>query len=132
MDSKNRAELEQKAQALLVEARNLIKEAGKLAKEGQFVLHVGETGTFIPKRYKDPELYREEALQLLQADGWSRWDPLTNKTVVTPWDTLSDAEKESAVESEIESIIDDLAVPYEYREYGGDEGTDSWWKPSRC
>jgi hypothetical protein len=37
-----------------------------------------------------------------------------------------------ALEGVIESLVESCEVPWEFREYGGGEGTDSWWHPSRC
>lgn len=130
----NRLELQKQAQEKLVEAERLIKEAGQLAKEGQFVLHVGEIGTFIPKRYKDPELYRDEAIEILKLEGWEYYDRTGRTTITRPWSELeADPELlEEAVGDTIETLIDQSDVPSEYREYGPDEGPDKWWHPSRC
>lgn len=133
MDQKKRSELEKEAQAKIAEAWKLIGEAGKLAKEGQFVLEFGEVGTFIPKRYKDPELYREEALEILKTEGRrGDWNSDKREYELTPYDQLSDEEKEEALEETIEGLIESCEVPWEFREYDGGEGIDDWWHPSRC
>lgn len=135
MDRKEREKLQEEAQEKLSKAWELIDEAGKLAKKGQFVLEFGEVGTFIPKRYSDPELYREDALEELKAEGWNRWNSKTGKYDIITWAELEADEElmKSAVDHKIESIIDSLDIPSEFREYDDDgEGTDCWWTPSRC
>lgn len=128
-----RVELERQAQAKLAEARKLVKEAGALAKEGKFILEFNVGGTFIPKGYKDPALYREEAIEILKTEGRNDgWDPAAKCTKYTPYDQIPADEMEGAIEDTIESIIENLEIPYEYREYGGGDGTDSWWSPSTC
>lgn len=130
MDHKERMELQRQAQDKLSEASRLVREAGKLAKKGQFVLSFSDGGTFIPKRYKDPELYRDEALEELKTEGWMYYDG--SQRVTRQWDSLSDDEKERAIDDRIESIIDNLDVPWEYRDYDDGEGHDGWWTPSTC
>lgn len=134
MDRKEREKLQGEAQEKLAKAWELINEAGKLAKKGQFVLEFGEVGTFIPKRYADPDLYRDQAIEELKIEGWKRWNPQTKVYDISTWSELQADEElmERAIEHKIEAIIDSLDVPWEYREYDGGEGIDDWWTPSRC
>ena len=137
-------ELEKQAHEKLAEAWKLIREAGELAKEGQFVLHFGEVGDFIPSKALDRETYTDRALaELIQngryngedrvdngrrySDGSVQWDYVEKPT--TPHSELSEDEIEAAVEAIIDGIIDNLDIPYESREYGA---RDRWWHPSRC
>ena len=132
MEHNKRMEMEQLAPKKLVEAHRLIEEAGELAKEGEFFLNVGEIGCFLPKRVFDTELYREEAIEIIKNEGWDYYDSERKKSVSRTWDALTDDEKEEAIEDVAQNIIDNLDIPYEYREYGPRKGTDTWWSPSRC
>lgn len=129
-----RAELEKQAQEKLAQAQRLIDEAGQLAKQGQFVLHFGEIGTFIPKKYNDPAIYRDEAIELLKEEGWNQFDQSKGDYVKTTWAELeNDPERmEEAISDVSDSLITNSNVPWEYREYDGGEGVDAWWHPSRC
>jgi hypothetical protein len=118
-------ELEKQAQEKLAQARQLIKEAGALAKEGQFVLHFGEIGTFIPRAAVDPSALREKAIEILKDEEESYG--------YKPWDSMNDDEREDAIGEVTSELSSDLGVPYQFREYGYDSGdADRWWHPSRC
>lgn len=137
-------ELKKQAQEKLVEARRLISEAGELAKQGQFALHFGEIGDFIPRSFVDPDLLRERAIETIKRDGrYNGQHRVVDDPSVaygyhyeddprTPWDELSEDEREDAIDAEIESIRDEMDVPSEFREYCGVEDADQWWAPSRC
>lgn len=138
----NREELEKLAQGKLVEARRLIREAGDLAKEGQFYLSFGEIGEFIPKTIFDRTAYRVEAEAELKRDGrdngHDKVPPTTEKPYGdwaerprTPYAELTEEERETAIDDIIEGILENLEVSWEFREYHS-EGTDKWWHPSRC
>jgi hypothetical protein len=136
-------DLEKQAQAKLAEAMRLIDEAGELAKQGQFSLHFGEIGDFIPRAAVDGSLLREKAIENLKRDGRPNGSQRVEDPTVphgyryddlptTPWDELDEDEQESAIESEIEALQDQMDVPYEFREYCGVSEADQWWHPSRC
>jgi hypothetical protein len=136
-------ELEKQAQEKLAEARRLIREAGELAKQGQFALHFGAIGDFIPRSFVDRDLLRERAIETIKREGrYNGWeyanDPGQPDGRVpadlprTPWDELSEDERESAIDDEIEALRDGMEVPYEFREYYDVSDTDRWWHPSRC
>lgn len=137
-------ELQKQAQEKLSEAHRLIREAGELAKQGQFALHFGEIGDFIPRSFVDTELLRERAIENLKRDGRYNGihrvvdDPSEpfgyhyEDDPRTPWDEIPEDEREDAVEAEIDAIRDEMEVPSEFREYCGIEDTDRWWHPSRC
>lgn len=78
MTNDEREELEKQAQQKLADARKLINEAGDLAKKGQFFLHFGEIGDFIPKSLLNRESYREiateEAKQQGRIDSYEKYD----------------------------------------------------------
>lgn len=142
----NRDELEKQAQAKLADAWRLIHEAGDLAKEGQFSLHFGEVGDFVPRSYTDPSLLRERAIEELRENGRPndrirvavpissesphgyRYDEVPN----TSWDEMDECEREDAIEAEIDSIRENMDIPSELRKYGADGVADEWWAPSRC
>jgi len=149
MDAAKREELEKLAHEKLAQANRLIDEAGELAKEGQFPLHFGEIGDFIPRAAVDRELLRERAIENLKRDGrsnghdkvlneekskgspWPVYDYVARP--VTPWDEITDEdEREAAIDKEIEDIMDNMDIPYEFREYGSVSEADAWWHPSRC
>jgi hypothetical protein len=141
-------ELQKQAQEKLSEARRLIREAGELAKQGQFALHFGEIGDFIPRSAVDRGLLREKALGILKAEGkenggsyvrseTEKWDDGSVKSVFvanppTPFDQLSEDEIECGIEHIVDGLIDEMNVPWEFREYGTADEADQWWHPSRC
>lgn len=137
-------ELQKQAQEKLSEARRLIREAGELAKQGQFALHFGEIGDFVPRGFVDPDLLRDRAIENLKRDGRGNGSRLVKDDSSdpyghyednprTPWDEIPEDDREDAIDAEIEAIREEMDVPYEFREYGGDVGdTDRWWHPSRC
>lgn len=140
-----REELEKKAQEKLSEAWRLIREAGDLAKQGQFYLNFGEVGEFIPSSFDNRENLREQALAELKRDGRNndgKWvKSLTEKypdgspksdwipNPTTPFDELTEEEVEEELEAIIDGIIDASGASSEGREYGA---RDTWWAPSRC
>lgn len=142
-------ELEKLAHEKLAQANRLIDEAGELAKEGQFPLHFGEIGDFIPRSAVDRQMLRQQAIDNLERDGrpnghdkvlneektkgspWPVYDYVEKPS--TPWAELDEDERETAIEHEIDSIIDGWDIPWEFREYGGGaDEADCWWHPSRC
>jgi len=136
-------ELQKQAQAKLSEARRLINEAGELAKEGQFALHFGETGDFVPRAYFDRELLRPRATALLESRGRQNhalriedptieWGYRYEEVPNTPWAELDESERASAIEEEIDGLREEMNVPYEFQEYGSAKQADRWWAPSRC
>lgn len=140
-------ELKKQAQTKLAEARSLIREAGELAKQGQFILHFGEIGTFIPRSALDRDLLKTEALEILQRDGrYNGYDkiPTGKKTPwgsdvydykdrpSTPYTELSQDEIEVELEKLVDDLIGDSEIPSEFREYHSAEDADKWWHPSRC
>lgn len=136
-------DLEKQAQEKLSQAWNLINEAGELAKQGQFSLHFGEVGDFIPRSAVDGTILREKAIENLKRDGRPNGservaDPENPGRFIyvdnphTPWDELDEDEQEEAIEAEIEGLQDEMDVPYEFKEYCGVEDADQWWYPSRC
>lgn len=144
----SKEKLEEQAQRLLAEAQELIDKAGNLAKEGGFILYFGETGHYLAKKAFGREQYRAEALAELQKGG--RYNGYTYVPAdpskpgyysgkrdsiaipSTPFSELTVDEVEVSLEKLIDSFIDNLDIPSEYREYGDMDGTDSWWAPSRC
>lgn len=138
-------ELKRQAQGKLSEARRLIGDAGELAKEGQFALHFGEIGDFVPRSFVDGSLLRERALENLKREGRYNGSQrvVDDPTAVcgyhyedlprTPWDEVPEDEREDAIDAEVEALRDEMEVPSEFREYGGGvEDADRWWAPSRC
>lgn len=130
-------ELQKQAQEKLSEARRLIRDAGELAKQGQFALHFGEIGDFIPRSFVDPEILRERAIENLKREGRyngrHRVGYHYEDDPRTMWDDIPEDEREDAIEAEIDAIRDEMEVPSEFREYGYDMSvTDRWWHPSRC
>lgn len=140
----NREDLEKQAQEKLTQAWALIREAGALAKEGQFHLHFGEVGDFIPSLIDDRDKLRERALEILKKNGKSEgghWEDFEEKypsglpksvwvpNPSIPFDDLTPEQVEEEIEQVIDEIIDDMGIPYEAREYGE---RDTWWAPSRC
>jgi hypothetical protein len=138
-------ELYKQAQEKLVEAHRLIREAGELAKQGQFSLHFGEIGDFIPRVLVDESLRREKAIENLKRDGrYNGHHKVVDDPSVayayhfednprTPWDEIPEDEREDAIDAEMESIKEEADVPCEFWEYGGgSEDADQWWHPSRC
>lgn len=122
-------DLEKQAQAKLSEARRLISEAGELAKQGQFSLHFGEIGDFIPRTAVDPDMLRERAIAELQGETF---EGLTGHLGTVGWVDLTEDEREEQIENKIEELQDAFDVPYEFREYYRVSDADDWWAPSRC
>ncbi len=138
-------DLKRQAQEKLVAAWDLIKEAGALAKKGQFYLHFGEVGEFVPSSFGDRDALRAEALETLKREGrdnGGKWvSSPTEKypngqpkqsyvsNPSTPYDELSEEEVEDEVERIIDSIIDNGEISSDAREYAE---RDQWWHPSRC
>ncbi len=133
----NREDLEKQAQAKLVEAARLVREAGDMAREGQFYIQFDEGGVFVPAIYDDEEAMRPLALEILKTEGKSNggnWREKDEKRFgewvanpATPFSELT----EQQVEEEIEGIIEGLRdeIPYMAMEYGS---RDRWWQPSNC
>ncbi len=119
----NKEELQRQAQEKLSEARRLIDEAGRLAKRGQFYLHFGEIGEFVPSSIDDRSQYREEALRRMKQYGVYRGQ----KSI--PLDQLTPDEFESEIKKGIERVRRDQDVTSDALEYGT---RDAWWCPSRC
>lgn len=143
----SKEDLQKEAQGKLADARRLIREAGELAKEGQFFLNFGEIGCFIPSSMLDKSKVREEAKKLAMEEGLTisyeelDWDsPLDadgNRLVIKPrvmkpWDELSEEEQEELVEQMFEDLWSDSPIPYGFREYADESDGDRWWHPSRC
>ena len=136
-------ELKKSAQAKLVEARRLIDEAGELAKEGQFALHFGEIGDFIPRSFVDKSLFRARAIESLKENGRENdsirvhdpsafWGYRVEAVPNTPFKEIPEHEMEEAIEETIERLQEQIDIPSEFREYCGVEEADQWWHPSRC
>lgn len=130
--------LKELAQQKLADARKLIDEAGELAKEGQFYLHFGEIGEFIPSSLDDDDKLREKALNILKEEGMSsggNWVRDLNGTMQwvdnppIPYEMLSDQEIEDEIDCLVANLRDELGVSYEAQQYGE---RDQWWHPSRC
>lgn len=142
----DREALEKEAQKKLSDARALIKEAGELAKKGQFFLHFGEIGSFIPKSAMSRSGLREQALKIAMEEGlttkdatydWSKRDSNGNILELTPrefmpWDDLDESQREQLVEEITDGLWDDSPVPWEFRQYCSESDADCWWHPSRC
>lgn len=136
-------ELKKQAQEKLAEARRLIREAGELAKQGQFALHFGEIGDFIPRSFVDTDLLRDKAIENIKREGryngYHRVVDPNNPTEYhyeddprTPWDEIPEDEREDAIDAEIEALRDEMEVPSEFRECCDVSDADRWWHPSRC
>lgn len=136
----NKEELKKCAQEKLAAARAMIREAGALAKEGQFVLHFGEIGTFIPSSIDDREALRAQALEILKRDGMNNgYDVIMGDPEFphgkyvdkppTPFESLTKDEVENEVEKIADDLIDETGIDREDLEYSD---RDTWWHPSRC
>jgi len=137
--------LEEQAQEKLAQARQLIKEAGRLAKEGQFLLSFGEVGVFVPSCVDDEAKLREKAIENLRREGrYNGEDKIDTgrreswgivyeyvERPSTPFDQIPEGELEEAIETEIEAIKDQIRdeIGYDAYQYGS---RDRWWAPSRC
>lgn len=118
--------LKKQAQAKLVEARQLLKEAGKLAKEGGFVLTFNDGGTYIPNSVLVLENYRDEALKSCKKEGRYNRDGTT-----TPWKELSPEDQEEILQQTMRDFRSE-EVPYQFMEYADEGDGDIWWSPSNC
>lgn len=121
-------ELKRQAQQKLADAWKLIREAGQLAEQGNFTLHFGEVGSYVPKSLLDKGVWREKARKELEKTGREQYNHSTHTYDVTPWDELSVDEQEA--------LIDDYANDFMYDEIGYDRVNydvgPGWWHPSRC
>ena len=147
MEEQVSEDLKKQAQEKLSQARALIHEAGELAKQGQFHLHFGEIGEFIPKSMMKKDGYRAEALKIAMKEGlttkeacynWNEYDKekgeftLISPREFLPWDQLEEDQREELVDDLTEQLWSDSPVPYEFREYCDESDADRWWHPSRC
>lgn len=143
----SKEDLQKEAQGKLADARRLIREAGELAKEGQFFLNFGEIGCFIPRSMLDKTKMREEARLEAMKEGKTLrreevdWNapldangerPILKPRKFLPWEDLNEEEQEELVEEIFDEMWSDSPIPYEFREYADESDGDRWWHPSRC
>lgn len=137
-------DLQRQAQEKLAQAHRLIEEAGDLARQGQFYLHFGEIGEFVPSIIDDTKALREKALQILEARGRDNGSKLVRTGIIqsnglegqkwiknprTPISELSDDEVNDALDDIISKLREDSGISSEALEYAD---RDQWWAPSRC